>query len=151
MQCPKCNFNDSKVMESRTVGDTGAIRRRRMCLSCDHRFTTYERIELPNLIVVKKDGTRELFNRAKLMAGLSRAFEKRSASSIQLEELVANIEKDIRKLGEAEIKSSDLGERILRRLAEIDEVAYVRFASVYRSFKDVASFERELSRLKKSS
>lgn len=151
MHCPKCNHDHSKVIESRDVGDTSAIRRRRECLSCAHRFTTYERIEMPNLVVVKKDGTRELFNRNKLLAGLARAFEKRATSSVRLEELVATIERHIRSSGESEIKTSDLGELVLRELANLDEVAYVRFASVYRSFKDIASFEKELDRLRKSS
>lgn len=151
MHCPKCNHANSKVIESRDVGDTSTIRRRRECLECAHRFTTYERIELPNLVVVKKDGTRELFNRNKLLAGLSRAFEKRAISSVRLEELVAAIERNLRSAGESEIRTSDLGEQVLIELAKIDEVAYVRFASVYRSFKDVDSFERELQRLRKTS
>ncbi len=151
MHCPKCNHDNSKVIESRDVGVTSAIRRRRECLNCQHRFTTYERIELPNLVVIKKDGTRELFNRNKLLAGLSRSFEKRATSSLKLEELVAVIERNLRSAGESEVRTSDLGESILRELAKIDEVAYVRFASVYRSFKDVASFERELARLKSGS
>ena len=151
MHCPKCSHDNSKVIESRDVGDTSAIRRRRECLECAHRFTTYERIELPNLVVVKKDGTRELFNRNKLLAGLARAFEKRAMSSVRLEELVASIERELRSAGESEIRTSELGEKVMRLLAEIDEVAYVRFASVYRSFKDIASFEKELERLKKAS
>lgn len=148
MQCSRCGSQDSKVMESRDVGEAGAIRRRRMCLDCSHRFTTYERIELPNLVVIKKDGTRELFNRNKILAGLSRAFEKRPVTNMQLEELVSSIEQELRTSGEAEVKSSDLGEKVLKELAPVDEVAYVRFASVYRSFKDIASFEKELLRLK---
>ena len=151
MHCPKCNHGNSKVIESRDVGVTSAIRRRRECLSCQHRFTTYERIELPNLVVIKRDGTREMFNRNKLLAGLSRAFEKRLTSSVKLEEIVATIERNLRSAGESEVRTSDLGESILRELAKIDEVAYVRFASVYRSFKDVASFEKELARLKNGS
>jgi len=151
MHCSKCNEERSKVIESRDVGDAGAIRRRRECLHCKHRFTTYERIELPNLVVVKKDGTRELFNRNKLLAGLSRAFEKRPMSSLQLEELVARIEQTLRQAGESEVATSELGELVLRELASVDEVAYVRFASVYRSFDDVESFEKELDRLRKSS
>lgn len=148
MQCSKCGSQDSKVMESRDVGEAGAIRRRRMCLSCQHRFTTYERIELPNLVVVKKDGTRELFNRNKILAGLNRAFEKRPITNMQLEELVSSIEQDLRTTGESEVKTSDLGEKVLKALVGVDEVAYVRFASVYRSFNDIASFEKELLRLK---
>ncbi len=151
MHCSKCNEERSKVIESRDVGDAGAIRRRRECLNCQHRFTTYERIELPNLVVVKKDGTRELFNRNKLLAGLSRAFEKRPMSSLQLEELVATIEQTLRQAGEGEVATSELGELVLRELALVDEVAYVRFASVYRSFDDVDSFEKELDRLRSSS
>src|SRR5690606_19659023 len=104
MQCSKCGSQDSKVMESRDVSEAGAIRRRRMCLSCSHRFTTYERIELPNLVVVKKDGTRELFNRNKILAGLSRAFEKRPITNMQLEEMVASIEQELRNSGESEVR-----------------------------------------------
>ena len=149
MKCIKCNHLDSKVVESRDIGDGSSIRRRRQCLDCDHRFTTYERVEVPYLMVVKKDGSSELFDRTKLLSGLNKAIQKRPVSPQQLEELVDNVERSIHECGETEIPSTRVGELVMDRLMEIDQVAYVRFASVYRSFADVASFEEELKKLKK--
>lgn len=149
MKCIKCNHLDSKVVESRDIGDGSSIRRRRQCLDCDHRFTTYERVEVPYLMVVKKDGSSELFDRTKLLSGLNKAIQKRPVSPQQLEELVDNVERSIHECGETEIPSTRVGELVMDRLMELDQVAYVRFASVYRSFADVASFEEELKRLKK--
>ena len=117
-------------------------------MKCQHRFTTYERIEKPQLIVIKNNGTRELFNRDKLMAGLYRACEKTPVTSLQLEELTNKIEQDIYELGEPEVSSSKIGQIVMDRLASLNEVAYVRFASVYRRFKDIAGFERELSQIR---
>ena len=148
MKCPKCPHSDTKVIESRDVGEGNVIRRRRECLDCDYRFTTYERIERPNLTVVKKDGTRQMFDRAKLLAGISRATEKTSVTGPQVEDIVANIEDELYARGDSEVKSREIGELIMQRLAEINDVAYVRFASVYRSFKDIESFERALKMLK---
>ncbi len=148
MRCSQCQECDTKVIESRDVADGQAIRRRRMCTRCAYRFTTYERLERPQLIVIKNDGTRELFNRTKLLAGLYRACEKTSVSSMQLETLVSDIEQDLYTCGLSEIPSLKIGECVMERLAAIDEVAYVRFASVYRRFKDIAGFERELSHIK---
>jgi len=138
-----------KVIESRDAGDSQAIRRRRACPDCGYRFTTYERLERPQLIIVKNDATRQLFNREKLLAGLYRACEKTPVSNVQLERLVADIEQQLYDCGEPEISSSKVGEMVMERLSLLNEVAYVRFASVYRRFKDIASFERELSQIRK--
>lgn len=148
MKCPKCPDGGTKVIESRDVTEGESIRRRRQCLSCDYRFTTYERVERPNLVVVKKDGTRQMFSREKLFAGLQRATEKTSVTTMQLEELIGRVEKQLHESGEPEVRSTEIGRMIMDELAALDDVAYVRFASVYRQFKDIASFERELSRIK---
>ena len=148
MKCNKCQQADTKVIESRDVSDGEAIRRRRVCLKCNSRFTTYERIERPQIIVVKNDGTRELFNREKLLAGLYRACEKTKVTSLQLERLVADIENQVYSCGEQETPSAKIGEMVMERLAGLDEVAYVRFASVYRRFQDIAGFEKELLQIR---
>ncbi|MBC7546759.1 transcriptional repressor NrdR [Candidatus Saccharibacteria bacterium] len=145
MKCNHCQSDDIKVIESRDVADGQAIRRRRMCVACGSRFTTYERIERPQLIIVKNDGTRQLFNRDKLLGGLYRACEKTPVTSMQLERVVSAIEQDLYACGDQETKSSKVGEMVMDQLAQLNEVAYVRFASVYRRFSDIASFERELS------
>ncbi|MCA9323726.1 transcriptional repressor NrdR [Candidatus Saccharibacteria bacterium] len=151
MRCNQCQATDTKVIESREVSDGESIRRRRECISCQSRFTTYERIEKPQLIVVKNDGTRQMYNREKLLAGLYRACEKTAVTSVQIEKLVNDVERALYSCGESEIPSHRIGEEIIERLATIDEVAYVRFASVYRRFKDLASFEKELSKMKTKS
>ena len=148
MKCNQCQSEDIKVIESRDVAEGQAIRRRRMCLSCGSRFTTYERLERPQLIVIKNDGTRELFNRTKLLGGLYRACEKTPVTSLQLEEVVNYVEQELYACGEQEVSSSKIGEIVMDQLARLNEVAYVRFASVYRRFKDIAGFERELSLVK---
>ncbi len=148
MKCPKCPESDTKVIESRDVGEGFVVRRRRECLNCDNRFTTYERIERPNLSVVKKDGTRQMFDRAKVLAGISRATEKTSVTGPQVEDMVAKIEEELYSRGDSEIESRDIGELIMKELSEVNDVAYVRFASVYRSFKDIESFERTLKTIK---
>ncbi|MEO8105506.1 MAG: transcriptional regulator NrdR [Candidatus Saccharibacteria bacterium] len=145
MKCNQCQSDDVKVIESRDVADGQAIRRRRMCVACGQRFTTYERLERPQLIVVKNDGTRELFNRTKLLDGLYRACEKTAVTSLQLEKVITNIEQELYACGDQEVKSARVGELVMDQLARLNEVAYVRFASVYRRFTDIASFERELS------
>ena len=145
MKCTQCHSEDIKVIESRDVSDGRAIRRRRMCNICGHRFTTYERLERPQIIVIKNNGTRELFNRAKLLAGLYRACEKTSVTSLELEQVVDAVEQELYASGEAEVQSKRIGEIVMEQLAHLNEVAYVRFASVYRRFKDIASFEQELS------
>ncbi|HXR50059.1 MAG TPA: transcriptional regulator NrdR, partial [Verrucomicrobiae bacterium] len=129
--------------------DGQSTRRRRMCEACKYRFTTYERVERPLLVVIKNNGTRELFNRAKLLAGLYRATEKTPVTNVQLERLVADIEESLYGADEEEVPTSRIGEMVMERLALLNEVAYVRFASVYRRFKDITGFERELLSIKR--
>jgi len=148
MRCNQCQHTDTKVIESRDVAEGESIRRRRSCPNCNNRFTTYERIERPQLVVVKHNGTRELFSREKLLSGLYRSSEKTTITSMQLEKLVSEIEQQLYSCGDAEVSSSKIGELVMERLPMLDEVAYVRFASVYRRFKDIASFERELSQIR---
>ncbi len=150
MRCNQCQATDTKVIESREVSEGDSIRRRRECINCQTRFTTYERLEKPQLIIVKNDGTRQMYNREKLLAGLYRACEKTAVTSLQLEKLVSDVEQALYACGESEVPSQKIGEEIINRLVTIDEVAYVRFASVYRRFKDLASFEKELSKMKNS-
>lgn len=147
MKCSRCQNDDTKVIESRDVTDGQAVRRRRECVVCQHRFTTYERIERPQIIVIKNNGTRELFDRSKLLAGLYRACEKTPVSSVQLESLVTDIEQQLQ-AGDNEVPSATIGDMVMKQLAALNEVAYVRFASVYRRFKDIAGFERELLQIK---
>lgn len=148
MRCSQCLSDDIKVIESRDVADGQAVRRRRMCNKCGYRFTTYERIERPQLIVIKHDGTRQLFNRNKLLGGLYRACEKTPVTSLQLEHMVNDIEENLYSCGEQEVSSAIIGDLVMQRLSLLNEVAYVRFASVYRRFKDIASFEKELTHIR---
>jgi transcriptional repressor NrdR len=148
MKCSQCGCADTKVIESRDAGEGQAIRRRRACPDCGYRFTTYERLERPQLIVIKHDGTRQLFNRDKLLGGLYHACEKTPVTNLQLEALVADIEQALYACGEPEVQSSKIGELVMERLSQLNEVAYVRFASVYRRFTDIAGFERELTQIK---
>lgn len=148
MKCFDCDYLDSKVIESRDLDESATIRRRRQCLRCGARFTTYERMELPTLAVIKKDGRRELFNRDKISGGVYRAVEKRPIAIAHVEALIAQVERELRARGEGEVPTTEIGELIMTKLGALDDVAYVRFASVYRSFTDVAAFERELRRLK---
>lgn len=148
MRCNQCKNEDTKVIESREAGDAEAIRRRRECLNCSHRFTTYERIEKPQLVVIKNDGTRQLYSREKLMVGLYRACEKTLVTSMQIEQLATAVENKLYACGESEIPSQTIGQAVMEELSGLNEVAYVRFASVYRRFKDIASFERELSEIR---
>jgi transcriptional repressor NrdR len=147
MKCPFCGSTDNKVIDSRLSQADEVTRRRRECERCARRFTTYERIELVLPMVVKKDGRREPFDRLKVLAGLRRACEKRPIASEQLEQLVDKIERDCVESGDKEIGSARIGEEVMRALKDLDQVAYVRFASVYRSFKDIHEFMAELSRL----
>jgi transcriptional repressor NrdR len=149
MKCPYCHHLESKVVDSRYTEGHTCIRRRRECLSCKERFTTYERIEDIPLMVMKKDGEREFFDRNKLMKGLLKACEKRPISQERLDLFVAGIEKELRNKMKQEVTSSEIGEMVMQGLKDIDEVAYVRFASVYRQFKDVNKFKQELERLLK--
>ncbi len=144
MRCPFCRVDNDKVIDSRASEDGFSIRRRRECLSCKRRYTTYERVEEMEIKVVKKDGIREPFSREKVKKGLEKACWKRAISTEQIEAVVAKIESDIYADFESEIDSPDLGELVMKRLAELDQVAYVRFASVYREFKDVRDFVDEL-------
>lgn len=141
-------MDDTKVIESRDVAEGKAIRRRRECTECQHRFTTYERLERPQLIVIKNNGAQELFSRDKLLAGLYRACEKTAVNRVVVEQVVARIEDKLYECGDAEVPSSRIGQLVMDELALINEVAYVRFASVYRRFKDIAGFEKELSQIK---
>ncbi len=147
MKCPRCQHDNSKVVESRDASDGDAIRRRRECLDCAHRYTTYERVERPNLAVIKKDGTRELFDRHKLFAAIHRSVGKFLTSDLEIEELVGEVEDELYNLGESEINSRQIGDLVLAQLAKRNEVAYVRFASVYREFKSVEEFEQALRAL----
>lgn len=148
MKCVSCDFGDTRVIESRASNEGDAIRRRRECPICKERFTTYERVEVPQIVVVKHDNTRELFSRQKLLSGLLRACEKTSVSKIQLEKIVDEIEKELINQGEPEIDSKKIGEMVITQLADVNEVAYVRFASVYRRFDTLASFEAELEKIR---
>jgi transcriptional repressor NrdR len=149
MNCNQCHASDTKVIESREVASGDSIRRRRMCAACSNRFTTYERIERPQLIVVKNNNVRELFNRDKLLAGLYRACEKTPVTSVQLEQLVSEVEEQLYACGDSEVQTAQIGEILMEKLAGLNEVAYVRVASVYRRFKDIASFERELTDIRR--
>lgn len=149
MKCPYCSHPESKVIDSRPTEEGLAIRRRRECLSCLKRFTTYEKIESIPIMVIKKDKTREPFDRDKLMNGLLRACSKRPVPINQLEKIVEEIESDIFSLEEREVTSKQIGEAVMSRLKNLDEVAYVRFASVYRQFKDINTFLTELKSLLK--
>lgn len=148
MKCPQCNHCESKVVESRDVATGESIRRRRECLHCGHRYTTYERLERPSLTVVKKDGTRQMYDRAKLVSGLQKACEKTTIGGEQFDDLVSTVEKAIYDTADGEITSHQIGTIVMDALAGINQVAYVRFASVYRNFTDIESFERELERIK---
>lgn len=151
MNCPFCNNPDTKVLDTRSTDDGKSIRRRRECVSCSKRFTTYEKIEDIPLIIVKKDGRRDIFDPNKILNGLIKACEKRPVAIEQLEKLVAEIEKELKGDLEKEITSTRVGELIMDKLKALDEVAYVRFASVYREFKDVSTFVKEIEQLLRKS
>ena len=144
MRCPVCGFEEDKVVDSRATREGRAVRRRRECLSCGRRFTTYEYVERAPLLVVKKDGRREPFDREKLLTGMAKACEKRPVSREALERTADAIENDLAESGRTEIAAKEVGERVMGHLFKLDEVAYVRFASVYRSFKDLSDFMDEL-------
>ena len=150
MKCPYCGIVDNKVIDSRLSKDGRMIRRRRECLKCDRRFTTYEKLEEVLPLVVKKDGRREPFNRDKITTGIRMACQKRPISITMIEEFVDFVELYFQELGRKEVKSQDIGEKVINKLREWDEVAYVRFASVYRQFKDINEFMAELEDILKS-
>ncbi len=147
MKCPYCGHVEDRVVDSREAQDGQATRRRRECLGCARRFTTYERIEEVLPQVVKKDGRREPFDRTKIVEGVATACQKRPVSAEQIQALVTAVERELQELGEKEIRTSVIGEAVMRRLRDVDEVAYIRFASVYRAFRDVGEFMTELAGL----
>ncbi|ABX30904.1 NrdR family transcriptional regulator [Petrotoga mexicana DSM 14811] len=150
MKCPFCGYEETKVLDSRPVSNGTSIRRRRECLQCQARFTTYERYEQTRIRIIKKDGRRELYDRKKLMNGILKACEKRPVSTDQIEEIVDNIEEQLRRSGNSEIYSSEIGDKVMEQLKSIDQVAYVRFASVYKEFRDLDSFLQAIRELKNS-
>lgn len=147
MRCPFCDNVDTKVIDSRPIDDGKAIRRRRECEKCVKRFTTYEKVETTIIMIIKKDGSRQAFDRDKLMNGIIKACEKRPVALADIERVVDSIERGLNNMMEKEVKSTFLGELVMEQLKDLDEVAYVRFASVYRSFKDVNTFIKEIEAL----
>ena len=147
MKCPFCGYKESKVVDSRPAEEGSSIRRRRECLSCERRFTTYETVESLPIVVIKKDGSRQSFERSKVLGGMIRACEKRPVPLAELERIAAEIEQDLQNSMEREIPSERIGEKVMERLRKVDQVAYVRFASVYRQFKDIDTFMEELTKL----
>jgi len=144
VKCPFCGYKEDKVVDSRSTAEESAVRRRRECLKCGKRFTTYEYVEEVCLLVIKKDGRREPFDRKKVIAGIIRACEKRPVSVERMEDIVTQVERGIQKKSDREVPSSRIGELVMEKLKSLDDVAYVRFASVYRQFKDVGQFMVEL-------
>lgn len=151
MKCPACHHIDSKVTDSRLISEGMAIRRRRECLKCEFRFSTYEEVEILNLAIIKRDGRKEPYSKEKLESGLRKSFEKRPITQDEFKKLINRIERDVQLEGKPEIKSSRMGEIIMKHLRKVDDVAYIRFASVYRSFKDAKTFQRELKKIIKKS
>lgn len=147
LKCPFCNYADTKVIDSRAQDDNAVIRRRRLCESCGKRFTTYERIDMIPITVIKRDGTREIFDKTKIIGGIMKSCNKRPVTAKQIEELVDDVENTLIGSGEREVESKVIGTMVMDRLKEIDEVAYVRFASVYRQFKDINTFIDELEKM----
>ncbi|REB06570.1 transcriptional regulator NrdR [Sporosarcina sp. BI001-red] len=149
MKCPACRYNGTRVVDSRPAEENSSIRRRRECEQCNYRFTTFEKVEEAPLIIVKKEGTREEFMGEKLLRGLVRACEKRPVPLEELQNIVASIEKELKSRGVSEIASHEVGEMVMERLANVDEVAYVRFSSVYRDYQNITMFIEELKNLQK--
>ncbi len=145
MDCPYCGYHDSKVIDSRDVNE--GVRRRRQCLRCDTRFTTYERVQTASLFVIKKDGRREEFNREKLLSGIRKACEKRPLPTGSIEKLVDDIEAELYQSGKAEVPSSTIGDMVMEKLKVLDNIAYIRFASVYRQFADITALKQEVDNL----
>ena len=149
MKCPYCNNEETQVIDTRDTENLEATRRRRECLKCKKRFTTYERVEEAEIVVVKKDGKRERFERQKVINGVLKACEKRDISLDKIERLVDDVESDLRKRDSVEVESKVIGELIMKKLKSLDKIAYIRFASVYREFEDLERFEEELEKLQK--
>ena len=147
MKCPYCGHPESKVIDSRPADENASIRRRRECLSCARRFTTYETVESLPMVVIKKDGSRQSFDRQKMLLGMIRACEKRPVTLAELERIADEIEQELQNSMEREIRTEIIGEKVMERLRKVDQVAYVRFASVYRQFKDIDTFMAELNKL----
>ena len=147
MKCPYCGHPESKVIDSRPADENASIRRRRECLSCARRFTTYETVESLPIVVIKKDGSRQSFDRQKVLRGMIRACEKRPVALAELERIADEIEQELQNSMEREIRTEVIGEKVMERLRKVDQVAYVRFASVYRQFKDIDTFMKELNKL----
>ena len=147
MKCPYCGYSESKVIDSRPADENSSIRRRRECLSCGKRFPTYETVESLPMVVVKKDGSRQSFDRRKVLGGMIRACEKRPVPLADLEKIAEEIEQDLQNSMEREVSTETIGEKVMERLRNVDQVAYVRFASVYRQFKDIDTFMAELNKL----
>lgn len=150
MKCPYCGYKESKVVDSRPADEGSSIRRRRECLACERRFTTYETMESLPMVVIKKDGSRQTFDKDKLLGSMLKACEKRSVPMAKLEEIAGEIEQALQNDMEREVSSSVIGELVMEKLKDVDEVAYVRFASVYRQFKDIGTFMEELNKLLES-
>ena len=147
MKCPFCGYSESKVIDSRPADEGASIRRRRECLSCAKRFTTYEMVESLPMVVIKKDGSRQSFDRSKVLRGMIRACEKRPVPLAELEKIAGEIEQELQNAMDREISTEFIGEKVMERLRNVDQVAYVRFASVYRQFKDIDTFMSELNKL----
>ena len=147
MKCPYCGYKESKVVDSRPADESSSIRRRRECLACEKRFTTYETVESLPMVVIKKDGSRQSFDRQKMLRGMIRACEKRPVTLAELERIADEIEQELQNSMEREIRTEIIGEKVMERLRKVDQVAYVRFASVYRQFKDIDTFMAELNKL----
>ena len=147
MRCPYCGYKESKVVDSRPADEGSSIRRRRECLQCEKRFTTYETVESLPMVVIKKDGSRQSFDRSKVLRGIQRSCEKRPVPVADMERMASEIEQELQNSMEREIRTEDVGEKVMDRLRKVDQVAYVRFASVYRQFKDINSFMRELNKI----
>lgn len=149
MKCPVCYHQDTKVLDSRVANDGLSIRRRRECLKCGFRFSTYEEIEILDLVIVKRDGRKEMYSRDKLIKGLKRSLEKRPVTDDKFKKLVNLIERDLQAIRKNEVTSDKVGQIIMKQLKKVDQIAYIRFASVYQSFKDVQTFQKELNKLLK--
>ena len=147
MKCPYCGYSESKVIDSRPADENSSIRRRRECLSCGKRFTTYETVESLPMVVIKKDGSRQSFDRSKVLRGIQRSCEKRPVPVADMERMALEIEQELQNSMEREISTEAIGEKVMERLRNVDQVAYVRFASVYRQFKDIDTFMTELNKL----
>lgn len=150
MKCPICLFQDTKVVDSRVAIDGFSIRRRRECLKCGFRFSTYEEIELLDLVIVKRDGRKEAYDKEKMVRGLKRSLEKRNVSEDNFKKLVSAVERDLQGLRQNEVASSEVGKIIMKELKKVDKVAFIRFASVYESFEDLQDFQEELNKLLKN-